>query len=498
MKDKYIMTIVGIQHYVRSETNEPDYCTRWIKSLQHGTPLTLVLDTHNPYATRCFAALMDMERTIGSLGCDYVEEAELLMDEDQSLTVWVQEGHHKCIDVYVDDPEGRLRQLADAPYQPRITTSALDRIPSPKLIPGEKVLQLSSKQLIQQFDNYIQGNQVPDEQLVEKLEKWFECYQKFYHKTLCREDHRIWKRIRLRLSEMRLDDMQQPLRQRFDTVWENFYDMHRHITQRKGCLVAMNHQLELLRQMALQPDGLIDQYQRVYLYDATDAQREAERQRIIAWLRAIPYNIYSLYSDRPELLASNIYYASFSRTEIYQIYAHMLVLEYLEGRLTPALDIDAHAPHPTSHGEVRQRHTALMVKMFRPLRDAGLLAGQWTDDFVADLWIRIFLDPIHDRELQTLRETVWSDIENMKSQTQWQGLKLNRPMEMLGYLKACDIVTGSASQVASVLVQQLKLCDLADCKAVKSRLRKYMQEAIGRSKMHDYTPAITLLSRFVK
>lgn len=443
---KYIMPITGITHHI-------DDWQTFVEKIEKGTLITFRWDEKNQYSRVAFTAFLD-EKPIGTLSRDYADEALFLAGQKMYFHAVVAFGHWKTIYVEVNDPQGELLRIGlNESYQPLITTTALSNLSPLPYLPEEDKLQLASIALCNKIDEYIQQSRYLDQELAARLDAWLEKYRQCSHITLCREDNYMYKRLHLQLTAEPLYPNDHTLQQWLKDFTKRVAEIHNHLVQGSKTLDIMNHQLELLRENVCQPQAMLDHYRRIYCYGLTREELEQEAQRIEKWLRRdLPWGIYALNYDHPDRLAKNIFYLRLSRAEIYKVYQHILVLEYLHGKLTIQDQTDTTIrPAVVRNVKAHVEQTNVLFKMLLKLMNANLVLADWDKARIQTLLEELLIAPTEDATLQTLRDNFWADVQHMRGGIIIMDVKINRFLEILGFLHQRGILVGQRTAIANTL-----------------------------------------------
>lgn len=474
--DKYILPITGVQHYV-------DNWDTFVPSLPKGTPITFRRDVRNAYSPVAFEAFVE-GRKVGYLSRDYAEEALFLSGEVGHFQAELDHGEWKTLYACVPDPSTQLRRMGlGTQYTPRIRTSALEGLPPLPFLREEEEMELLTIRLNALIDRYIRQERPLDEELRSRLEEWLSQYEHCATLSLCREDHFMYKRLSLLLTEAPLWPDDSYGREWVKAFGERHARIHNHLPQEDRPLQFMQRQLSLLRREVCLPGALLDQYRRSFLFDTTQEERTREAVRIEKWLRqALPWSMYARFYDDPPRLAQNIFYNQLSRAELYKVYAHLLVLEYLRGTLKPVSEQDEEEdPSLTCFAETYGQHIDILKTMLRALKAKKLMCQEWLDDTCHYLALIKQLSaptPASDAMPQKhsapkpsptsshassptssnalLLKAFWDQVTGIRKGMKYQEVPVNRLLEVIGHLRYLGFVTGTYTDIATCLQQELR------------------------------------------
>lgn len=448
--DKYILPITGVQHYV-------DNWDTFVPSLPKGTPITFRRDVRNAYSPVAFEAFVE-GRKVGYLSRDYAEEALFLSGEVGHFQSELDHGEWKTLYACVPDPGTQLRRMGlGTQYTPRIRTSALEGLPPLPFLREEEEMELLTIRLNALIDRYIRQERPLDEELRGRLEEWLSQYEHCATLSLCREDHFMYKRLSLLLTEAPLWPDDSYGREWVKEFGERHARIHNHLPQEDRPLQFMQRQLSLLRREVCQPGALLDQYRRSFLFDTTQEERTREAVRIEKWLRqALPWSMYARFYDDPPRLAQNIFYNQLSRAELYKVYAHLLVLEYLRGTLKPVSEqYEEEDPSLTCFAETYGQHIDILKTMLRALKAKKLMCQEWLDDTCHYLaLIKQLSAPTSSNAL--LLKAFWDQVTGIRKGMKYQEVPVNRLLEVIGHLRYLGFVTGTYTDIATCLQQELR------------------------------------------
>jgi len=508
--DKYnwmYMNVVGIDHFLNEEEKKELFqdFDRIMNSPETKIApfITFEWDKQNKFAPVCFVAKYNYKK-IGTLEADMVDEALELIDNHGRFSGVITDWGEKTIIVGVDDPEGTIHQMALSDTRnERITTSALDGIARLPYLNRENEFEERTDTLLDVLDYYRKNNMPADDKLCEMLEEWIKVYESLHRRTLCREDHGVIKRMRMLIEP--LDNVEHDnfynkeeggLSWEISIIYDEAYTLHRHTVQNNGTLEIMNYQLNHLREIAHQPDGFIDEYEKVYLYKADQNKLQQEHDRIEEWLRtALPYNVYARYADDKQKLASNLFYLRLSRAELYKVYEHILVLEELEKRLNNNADNQqaADAPVDTAYSnepevrfmpvrnyEERKEKANAYFHILMNLYKNEAFASGITTTWISDQFVHHLISKVKNEEHQILRDSVWVKIENTrKGSICFDGTPLPRLFEVIGLWCARKYIIKTASELSEIIAKKIKQQERKDT------IRVQIQKTIDKVKAYD-------------
>jgi hypothetical protein len=328
-------TVTGIRYQFPAELSyeeRTEAAKQYVASLQKGTPVVLVAEPENPMDANAIAVYIDYER-IGYIDKEETPVVHTLLDENQQCDALVErnDGH---ITLFLTIPgatekphvmNSRPRILPPSPLGEEV------RMPFTK---AESTLQLVATRLLK------------TEQKQENLQELLRLsarYVSLLKLSICHDDCVWLNSIRKKLDKLNLLSKEWTMtKEQADTLNDIYItvracagDMHRtsdHWPER-----VFRQQLSTIRSDKSLTHHLFGKYCQTFLSgkdfaEADKQQMNLELERLRLWLQELPWSELRNPADL-DAMALKVNYLGLSRTELYDLFCVILIVEQLDERL---------------------------------------------------------------------------------------------------------------------------------------------------------------------
>ena len=328
-------TVTGIRYQFPSELTyeeRTEAAKQYVASLQKGTPVVLVAEPENPMDANAIAVYIDYER-IGYIDKEETPVVHTLLDENQQCDALVErnDGH---ITLFVTIP-GAAEKAHVMNSRPRILPpSPLGEEVRMPFTKAESTLQLVATRLLK--------TELKQENLQELL-KLSARYVSLLKLSICHDDCVWLNSIRKKLDKLNLLSKEWTMTQQQADTLDDIYtkvracagDMHRtsdHWPER-----VFKQQLSTIRSDKSMTHHLFGKYCQTFLSgkdfaEADKQQMNLELERLRLWLQELPWSELRNPADLDDM-ALKVNYLGLSRTELYDLFCVILIVEQLDERL---------------------------------------------------------------------------------------------------------------------------------------------------------------------
>ena len=328
-------TVTGIRYQFPAELTyeeRTEAAKQYVASLQKGTPVVLVAEPENPMDANAIAVYIDYER-IGYIDKEETPVVHTLLDENQQCDALVErnDGH---ITLFVTIP-GAAEKAHVMNSRPRILPpSPLGEEVRMPFTKAESTLQLVATRLLK--------TELKQENLQELL-KLSARYVSLLKLSICHDDCVWLNSIRKKLDKLNLLSKEWTMTQQQADTLDDIYtkvracagDMHRtsdHWPER-----VFKQQLSTIRSDKSMTHHLFGKYCQTFLSgkdfaEADKQQMNLELERLRLWLQELPWSELRNPADLDDM-ALKVNYLGLSRTELYDLFCVILIVEQLDERL---------------------------------------------------------------------------------------------------------------------------------------------------------------------
>lgn len=328
-------TVTGIRYQFPAELTyeeRTEAAKQYVASLQKGTPVVLVAEPENPMDANAIAVYIDYER-IGYIDKEETPVVHTLLDENQQCDALVErnDGH---ITLFVTIP-GAAEKAHVMNSRPRILPpSPLGEEVRMPFTKAESTLQLVATRLLK--------TELKQENLQELL-KLSARYVSLLKLSICHDDCVWLNSIRKKLDKLNLLSKEWTMTQQQADTLDDIYtkvracagDMHRtsdHWPER-----VFKQQLSTIRSNKSMTHHLFGKYCQTFLSgkdfaEADKQQMNLELERLRLWLQELPWSELRNPADLDDM-ALKVNYLGLSRTELYDLFCVILIVEQLDERL---------------------------------------------------------------------------------------------------------------------------------------------------------------------
>ena len=328
-------TVTGIRYQFPAELTyeeRTEAAKQYVASLQKGTPVVLVAEPENPMDANAIAVYIDYER-IGYIDKEETPVVHTLLDENQQCDALVErnDGH---ITLFVTIP-GAAEKAHVMNSRPRILPpSPLGEEVRMPFTKAESTLQLVATRLLK--------TELKQENLQELL-KLSARYVSLLKLSICHDDCVWLNSIRKKLDKLNLLSKEWTMTQQQADTLDDIYtkvracagDMHRtsdHWPER-----VFKQQLSTIRSDKSMTHHLFGKYCQTFLSgkdfaEADKQQMNLELERLRLWLQELPWSELRNPADL-DAMALKVNYLGLSRTELYDLFCVILIVEQLDERL---------------------------------------------------------------------------------------------------------------------------------------------------------------------
>lgn len=328
-------TVTGIRYQFPAELTyeeRTEAAKQYVASLQKGTPVVLVAEPENPMDANAIAVYIDYER-IGYIDKEETPVVHTLLDENQQCDALVErnDGH---ITLFLTIPgatekphvmNSRPRILPPSPLGEEV------RMPFTK---AESTLQLVATRLLKTE---------PKQENLQELLRLSARYVSLLKLSICHDDCVWLNSIRKKLDKVELLSKEWAMTQQQADTLNDIYikvracagDMHRtsdHWPER-----VFKQQLSTIRSDKSMTHHLFGKYCQTFLSgkdfaEADKQQMNLELERLRLWLQELPWSELRNPADL-DAMALKVNYLGLSRTELYDLFCVILIVEQLDERL---------------------------------------------------------------------------------------------------------------------------------------------------------------------
>ena len=328
-------TVTGIRYQFPSELTyeeRTEAARQYVASLQKGTPVVLVAEPENPMDANAIAVYIDYER-IGYIDKEETPVVHTLLDENQQCDALVErnDGH---ITLFLTIPgaaekphvmNSRPRILPPSPLGEEV------RMPFTK---AESTLQLVATRLLKTE---------PKQENLQQLLSLSARYVSLLKLSICHDDCVWLNSIRKKLDKVNLLSREWTMtKEQADTLNDIYKkvracagDMHRtsdHWPER-----VFKQQLSTIRGDKSITGHLFSKYCQTFLSgkDFAEADKQKmnlELERLHLWLQEMPWSELRNPADL-DAMALKVNYLGLSRTELYDLFCVILIVEKLDETL---------------------------------------------------------------------------------------------------------------------------------------------------------------------
>jgi hypothetical protein len=325
-------TVTGIRYQFPAELTyeeRTEAAKQYVASLQKGTPVVLVAEPENPMDANAIAVYIDYER-MGYIDKEETHVVRTLLDENQQCDALVErnDGH---ITLFVTIP-GAAEKAHVMNSRPRILpASPLGEEVRMPFTKAESTLQLVATRLLK--------TELKQENLQELL-KLSARYVSLLKLSICHDDC-IWlNSIRKKLDKVELLSKEWAMTKEEAELLSDVYkkvracagDMHRtsdHWPER-----VFKQHLNTIRGDKAITGHLFNKYCQTFLsgkdFAEADKQRmNLELERLRLWLQEMPWSELRNPEDL-DAMALKVNYLGLSRTELYDLFSVILLVEKLD------------------------------------------------------------------------------------------------------------------------------------------------------------------------
>lgn len=328
-------TVTGIRYQFPAELTyeeRTEAAKQYVASLQKGTPVVLVAEPENPMDANAIAVYIDYER-IGYIDKEETPVVHTLLDENQQCDALVErnDGH---ITLFLTIP-GAAEKAHVMNSRPRILPpSPLGEEVRMPFTKAESTLQLVATRLLK--------TELKQENLQELL-KLSARYVSLLKLSICHDDCVWLNSIRKKLDKLNLLSKEWTMTQQQADTLDDIYtkvracagDMHRtsdHWPER-----VFKQQLSTIRSDKSMTHHLFGKYCQTFLSgkdfaEADKQQMNLELERLRLWLQELPWSELRNPADLDDM-ALKVNYLGLSRTELYDLFCVILIVEQLDERL---------------------------------------------------------------------------------------------------------------------------------------------------------------------
>lgn len=328
-------TVTGIRYQFPSELTyeeRTEAAKQYVASLQKGTPVVLVAEPENPMDANAIAVYIDYER-MGYIDKEETPMVHTLLDENQQCDALVErnDGH---ITLFLTIPgaaekphvmNSRPRILPPSPLGEEV------RMPFTK---AESTLQLVATRLLKTE---------PKQENLQQLLSLSARYVSLLKLSICHDDCVWLNSIRKKLDKVNLLSREWTMtKEQADTLNDIYKkvracagDMHRtsdHWPER-----VFKQQLSTIRGDKSITGHLFSKYCQTFLSgkDFAEADKQKmnlELERLHLWLQEMPWSELRNPADL-DAMALKVNYLGLSRTELYDLFCVILIVEKLDETL---------------------------------------------------------------------------------------------------------------------------------------------------------------------
>lgn len=316
--------VTGVRYQFRGKTldEKTEAAKAFVASLANGTPVILAAEPDNVMDTDAIAVYMDYTHHVGYMKHENCKEVAKLLDANGQCNAVVcgNDGH---VTFFIDIPNA-----PELPETERQNERILPESPLPKDVclafsDEERALQVVAPRLVSMP---VKADTLND------IQTMVECYMPLSRLSITREDD-LWRdrvyRLLRKACRQNMPDEQKKLfeaeRDRLKATIGDFHRTHEHWIRK-----VFEEQLQRLRIEAQAEGGFFAKVQR-YL-----------KQKKIG-LHSLEFSLYDWFDAMPRIdlcdpkqhasLADGLSYLGVSRRELYDVYAALLLLEWLEVQL---------------------------------------------------------------------------------------------------------------------------------------------------------------------
>ena len=302
---------------------------KYVAGLQKGTPVVLVAEPENPMDANAIAVYIDYER-MGYIDKEETHEVRMLLDENQQCDALVErnDGH---ITLFVTVP-GAAEKTHVMNSRPRILpASPLGEEVRMPFTKAESTLQLVATRLLKTE---------PKQENLQELLKLSGRYVSLLKLSICHDDCVWLNSIRKKMDKLLPLSKEWGMTKEQTTQLSDTYkkvracagDMHRtsdHWPER-----VFKQQLNTIRADKSITNHLYAKYCQTFLagkdFDEADKQKmNLELERLRLWLQEMPWSELRNHKDL-DAMALKVNYLGLSRTELYDIFGVILLVEKLD------------------------------------------------------------------------------------------------------------------------------------------------------------------------
>lgn len=336
-----LLPIVGISNYVKNYEELAENVGGQHARLQH--------EPTNPYDQDAIIVTLDGLK-VGYVSSDYSERVHRLLGS-RSVSVPCQSGGHKEFSVlFPIRDEAELAEF-NRPY--RCQTLPIGMLPPragldplPQALRWQCALDdlhdllasvptPSDETLLPQTGALSRARSllITHEQVCEIL-RLAQVLLDCFGYTLCNDDVQDTIRVHLLLQSLLevCDDTE--LRQQLSETSQQLLSRRKHLVQGNNLPEILREELDHLTLSAIEPEGLILRILRYHwgedLAFPSLQQRDQLRQQTIDWLDNILDGALRGLRSNPPQMARKLRYCRLSRTELYKVYAHLILLRTLD------------------------------------------------------------------------------------------------------------------------------------------------------------------------
>lgn len=328
-------TVTGIRYQFPAELTyeeRTEAAKQYVASLQKGTPVVLVAEPENPMDANAIAVYIDYER-IGYIDKEETPVVHTLLDENQQCDALVErnDGH---ITLFVTIP-GAAEKAHVMNSRPRILPpSPLGEEVRMPFTKAESTLQLVATRLLKTE---------PKQENLQELLRLSARYVSLLKLSICHDDCVWLNSIRKKLDKLNLLSKEWTMTQQQADTLDDIYtkvracagDMHRtsdHWPER-----VFKQQLSTIRSDKSMTHHLFGKYCQTFLSgkdfaEADKQQMNLELERLRLWLQELPWSELRNPADLDDM-ALKVNYLGLSRTELYDLFCVILIVEQLDERL---------------------------------------------------------------------------------------------------------------------------------------------------------------------
>ena len=316
--------VTGVRHQFCGKTldEKTETAKAFVASLANGTPVILAAEPDNVIDIDAIAVYMNYTHRVGYIKRENCKEVGKILDANGQCDAEVcgNDGH---VTFFIDIPNAP--ELPDAERQ---NERKLPESPLPKDIclpfsDEERALQIVAPRLI---STPVKADTLND------IQKMVECYMPLSRLSITREDD-LWRdrvyRLLRKVCRLNMPDEQKKMfeaeRDRLKATIGDFHRTHEHWIRK-----VFEEQFQRLKIDAQTEGGFIEKVQR-YL-----------KQKKIG-LHSLEFSLHDWFDAMPRValcdpkqhvsLADGLSYLGVSRRELYDVYAALVLLEWLKGQL---------------------------------------------------------------------------------------------------------------------------------------------------------------------